>query len=514
MGQLLRTRVNFISISRFVNSQTQLTEPTVPTHARSEKVDTVCEHIRRMSPPFDWNQVRSQFSNKFGKGLPFAFEIRTINCIITSEPEIDVQVAQSLLQYIDPTEEMIGKNPIFDLHIAALAGRVDPDRYAAMMKRVVNEVVKKHSSFTKFKAFSETLTSLASTSRENCIVAVDAHDGKGQLAHQLSLCCLSHGMHEQAMACCPIAEVEPDLTPWFNSFEQFAFQDKIFKQFLSMLKHASCCVSPACSKPLEKILSRMGYEIKKTELDASSHCTVCRTQISGISEEEYAKCISICRERVLNQKDVFINSTPKEVDGFIRMVDNRARKEVYYDVVIDGLNVSHLTQPTVLSLDPKPMDGRIVRVTKSKDILVKNLTRVLNSSISLFPRILMIGRRHMCKWPGLVDYLESKKANVDAYFIDDISNDDPFIIYAAMQSPKTYVMTNDLFRDHKFLMDDMLFERWLRSRIVRVPKDARSFALPPKHENRINFSSDWSSIHIPVAYNSSSFTTWLCCHKK
>lgn len=515
MQQLRRVRCTHLNFVRLINSQTQLTEPTITTAPRVEKVDNFCEHIKNITLPVDWDLVKYRFEKTSAKGLKYGFEIRTINCILTSKPPISSEVIRSLFQYINPSSDVVGKNPIFDIHLAALCGWVDANAHADVIKNVVVDISEKHSDLTKYKAYAEAVTLLASTGKENCELATRLSIGKGLLSDSLALQCLKYGMHEMAFSNnTSKVDYDVDLQPWIDSFLAFEFREETLHKFLEMVWRIAGTVPPSCSQSLQSLLHKVGYEIRSTQLDDKSACVECGTQMTGITDDEYARCIQICRERVLHKGDTFVNSSPREVRSYLKLINHALYSGNYYDVVLDALNVAHVTHPYVYSLDPAPRhDGRIVKMVKSKATMVHNIRRTMESALKTFPRMLVIGRVHMRQWPGLAKVLESNQ-KVDVFYLENISEDDPFIIYAAMQSPRTYVISNDHFRDHKFLMHDHLFERWLRSRLIRAPKDGRSFAIPPRHENRVNISPDWKRLHIPVGYNNTSFTTWLCCHKK
>jgi hypothetical protein len=310
-------------------------------------------------------------------------------------------------------------------------------------------------------------------------------------------------------------DYELDMTPWIDSFLQNECKEETLQNLLHMMSEVTGAVFPTAASKLQELLQKFGYKVQVAELDKHSKCVNCGTKMAGITDEEYNKCKQIVHDRVWMRSDPFVNSNPVEMRDFIRLINYRIKNGPYYDLVIDGLNVAHVTQPFKLSIDLNPKhEGRIVKVTKSRQILVDNLTAVINNALRFNRRILLIGRNHMKSWRGLGEFLLSKKSQIDVFYLDNLSNDDPFIIYAAMQSPKTYVMSNDYFRDHKFLIDDHLFERWLRSRVIRSSRDGCTYAAPPKHETRINYSPNWRRLHIPVGYNSTSFITWNCCNKE
>ena len=61
---------------------------------------------------------------------------------------------------------------------------------------------------------------------------------------------------------------------------------------------------------------------------------------------------------------------------FVRSINYRIKNGPYYDLVVDGLNVAHVTQAMSFSIDPNPkLEGRIVKMKKSQRILCDNLKR-------------------------------------------------------------------------------------------------------------------------------------------
>lgn len=66
--------------------------------------------------------------------------------------------------------------------------------------------------------------------------------------------------------------------------------------------------------------------------------------------------------------------------------------------------------------------------------------------------------------------------NASVFLAQDISQDDPYLLYCGLSSGKdTVIVTRDLMRGHKFLLKDprlkILFNRWLLQRqwqLIRV----------------------------------------------
>ncbi len=59
-----------------------------------------------------------------------------------------------------------------------------------------------------------------------------------------------------------------------------------------------------------------------------------------LSEEQFAQLQTEFMKRALKKRDVFLNSTPKELQRFNEFLEQNGP----FDVVIDGLNVSNFAQ--------------------------------------------------------------------------------------------------------------------------------------------------------------------------
>ncbi|CAH2041526.1 unnamed protein product, partial [Iphiclides podalirius] len=111
----------------------------------------------------------------------------------------------------------------------------------------------------------------------------------------------------------------------------------------------------------------------------------------------------------------------------------------------------------------------------------------LKTIVEMFSRknkkILLLGRKHMLRWHRkTLDYILSETCN---FFIDDISQDDPYFITAAIVSgPNTDIVSKDLFRSHRFLLKDQalkqIFQRWQwQHQWMVFSKGKRPFVQPP-----------------------------------
>lgn len=105
------------------------------------------------------------------------------------------------------------------------------------------------------------------------------------------------------------------------------------------------------------------------------------------------------------------------------------------------------------------------------------------------------------------------------------SLDDPFLLYAALQSKHTKFVSDDVFRDHLFLLNDsrleMIFRVWQHSaqiQIVRFNRDGTVVFHHPRPYRTVTQMVDghW---HIPYDDGTPRFryqvpTTWLCLKPK
>lgn len=179
-------------------------------------------------------------------------------------------------------------------------------------------------------------------------------------------------------------------------------------------------------------------------------CMNCNTILekNEITAEEFQNLSTEFLTRVLEDEDIFLNTTPEELKNYKAFINN----SIPFDIVVDGLNVALGMQKNIKMTDAN-------KATKLERA-IKSLKKHYG-----FQRILIIGRKHMKRWPGF-NYLHE---NAKIYLIDNQSEDDPFIIYATLKSgPITRFVSNDLMRNHTFRLQDpilgRLFKRWRLSR--------------------------------------------------
>uniref|UniRef100_A0A1B0FKU0 PRORP domain-containing protein n=1 Tax=Glossina morsitans morsitans TaxID=37546 RepID=A0A1B0FKU0_GLOMM len=202
--------------------------------------------------------------------------------------------------------------------------------------------------------------------------------------------------------------------------------------------------------------------------------------------------------------DVFQKSSPTEVNDFLNFVDRTGP----YDCVIDGLNVAYSKGKK------KPQSLADMLVSVVKHFAEKN------------KHVLVLGRKHMNKWPK--NSIQYVKDNASMFLADNLSQDDPFLLYAALKSgPKTDIFSRDLMRQHAYLLGSELkhiFRQWQQQHQYSLVTKTASGRILIKEPTRHlvcahKIKSTW---HIPykmqyTLHSSDSFEIpehWLCLNMK
>uniref|UniRef100_A0A673MV10 Mitochondrial ribonuclease P catalytic subunit n=1 Tax=Sinocyclocheilus rhinocerous TaxID=307959 RepID=A0A673MV10_9TELE len=217
-------------------------------------------------------------------------------------------------------------------------------------------------------------------------------------------------------------------------------------------------------------------------------------------EEEYAELKDKVMKKVIEGSDVFKKTTPEELKSFKSFVKQRPP----FDIVIDGLNVANTT--------PK--------ATHSETLLA-----VVSELEQQGLNILVLGRKHMLQPSRNWDRQNMNKIKQKAhcFFTENISEDDPFLLYAALHSGlHCNFLSRDLMRDHKACLSDSatrrLFFKWQRGHQLvishYVPGKRVRFQRISAYDTIAQMSG--SSWHIPYDENRGDRATyevpqkWLC----
>ncbi|XP_062863167.1 mitochondrial ribonuclease P catalytic subunit isoform X2 [Trichomycterus rosablanca] len=243
-----------------------------------------------------------------------------------------------------------------------------------------------------------------------------------------------------------------------------------------------------------------------SSVDLRGVCRSCAADLESIrlTEEEYAQLKHRVVQDVIEGRDVFNKTTPEELESFKNFAKNRAA----FDVVIDGLNVANL--------NPK--------CTKSETLLA-----VVSELEQQGLNILVLGRKHMLHPSRNWDrhHMNQIKHKAHCFFTENISEDDPFLLYAALHSGNhCNFVSRDLMRDHKACLPDSatrrLFFKWQRGHQLvlnnYVPGKKVQFQRTSTYDTIVQGTGH--SWHIPYDEDGGERSTyevpqrWLCLNKE
>ncbi|KAM9354167.1 mitochondrial ribonuclease P catalytic subunit isoform 1-T1 [Pholidichthys leucotaenia] len=236
-------------------------------------------------------------------------------------------------------------------------------------------------------------------------------------------------------------------------------------------------------------------------------CRCCGSELESIqlTADEYQRLRDGVMADVIQGNDVFKKTTPQELERFRAFV---MRKPVF-DVVVDGLNVANTNKDR----------------SKQSEMLLAVVLELERQGLS----ILVLGRKHMLRpsksWNRHNMNLIQQKAH--CFFTDNISEDDPFLLYATLHSGNhCRFVSRDLMRDHKACLSDrvtrQLFFKWQRGHQLVVEGSIAAgwrvrFQSVPSYDTIVQMCGD--SWHIPYDDTEDRSTyevpqRWLCLTKK
>ncbi|XP_071327563.1 mitochondrial ribonuclease P catalytic subunit isoform X2 [Trachinotus anak] len=236
-------------------------------------------------------------------------------------------------------------------------------------------------------------------------------------------------------------------------------------------------------------------------------CRCCGSELESIqlTAEEYQQLKDRVMTDIIQGQDVFNKTTPQELECFKAFV----KRKPAFDVVVDGLNVANITKDK----------------GKQSVMLLAVVSELERQGLT----VLVLGRKHMLKpsrsWERHNMKLIQEKAH--CFFTDNISEDDPFLLYATLHSGNhCRFVSRDLMRDHKACLPDRatrrLFFKWQRGHQLVVDGHVAA-------GNRVRFQSILSydtivqtsgdSYHIPYDDTEDRSTyevpqRWLCLTQK
>ncbi|XP_012867712.1 PREDICTED: mitochondrial ribonuclease P protein 3 isoform X1 [Dipodomys ordii] len=243
-----------------------------------------------------------------------------------------------------------------------------------------------------------------------------------------------------------------------------------------------------------------------TTIQESGQCLGCGKTLESIhlSPEEYEYLKGKIMKDVIDGGDQYRKTTPQELKRFQEFVNSCPP----FDIVIDGLNV-----------------GKMYTKARDSQVLLNVVSQLAKQNLQL----LVLGRKHMltrnARWRK--DEMEMIQKQASCFFADNISEDDPFLLYATLNSGNhCKFITNDLMRDHKACLPDVktqhLFFKWQQGHqlaiINRFPGSKITFQSILRYDTVVQTTGD--SWHIPYdedlveRYSYEVPTKWLCLQRK
>lgn len=249
----------------------------------------------------------------------------------------------------------------------------------------------------------------------------------------------------------------------------------------------------------------MGWSGAYVKIFNRGKCPGCNRQLetTDVDEEAFAKLQEEFVSRVLLGSDIFKTTSPEEWSKFCTFV----KEEGPFTTVVDGLNVAY-------TVGRKPPE---VRMRRLREAVMK--IKVSNRK----NRIMVIGRKHMEMWSPRD--LEAIKRRAKVFTLDNISKDDGFFIYVALQSGiGAQFVTSDMLRDHIYRLGDPslreTFRHWQRKhQVLAISSPSGVYLVPPPDFRTAAQNHGADSWHIP--YNDGTTResyqvphTWLCLQSK
>ncbi|KAG5331998.1 MRPP3 ribonuclease, partial [Acromyrmex charruanus] len=216
------------------------------------------------------------------------------------------------------------------------------------------------------------------------------------------------------------------------------FNNRIEEMFHFWIKHSMI----PCDKIIRTYANttiKYGWSTDRTTISKKTgNCKHCGYFLSKItfSEDEFQELAKFVMDRVIIGSDIYNKTNPKELLKFKEFIENTKP----FDVVIDGLNLTYmnLSAPKLLLLI------NVVEHFKNRGKKVLVLTRKHQRKLSEFKRV---------------------ERNAFVFLIDNLSADDPYILYATMAcGMNAMFVSSDLMRQHKYSLQDadlqQKFKKW------------------------------------------------------
>ncbi|XP_028034689.1 mitochondrial ribonuclease P catalytic subunit [Bombyx mandarina] len=203
-------------------------------------------------------------------------------------------------------------------------------------------------------------------------------------------------------------------------------------------------ISEITANKIKDLYSSLGWKANYTKITKyNGRCQSCSKTLDclKLSDEEFKTLQSNIKDKLIIGSDLFLKTSPQELEKFLNFIE----KTGPYDIILDALNVSYSI-------------GMHSQATGAKALHI-----VVEYFLNQNKKVLILGRKHILTWKkNLIGDMLSKTSS---FFTDNLSQDDPYIITAAIFSGShTDIVSKDLLRGHIFKLQDeylrILFKRW------------------------------------------------------
>lgn len=265
----------------------------------------------------------------------------------------------------------------------------------------------------------------------------------------------------------------------------------------------------------------------------TGRCTHCESRLplydNNVTSTINESIREILERRVLNDVNLYTSQDElKHFEKYLNDIYQVDRKPL--DCVIDGLNIGYSNSRGLIMTKQKVSDNverSIFRQEPGAQVQVLVNTILRSNFLTDYRKILVIGKKHMERWPGLMEFF--KRNRIFYYSSSDKSKDDLFQLYAATLNPKTVLVTNDFLRDHLALLEGVSrysLERWIDTHQVWIERKSLTAIKPTKFEKLPSVDRSTGNFHLPIIdfnrldeigfhnpppHLNSKIMTWFCC---
>ncbi|KAJ0176192.1 hypothetical protein K1T71_008366 [Dendrolimus kikuchii] len=192
------------------------------------------------------------------------------------------------------------------------------------------------------------------------------------------------------------------------------------------------------------VYTTLGWNANLTRIKKhDGQCMSCKNTLDllSLSKDEFNSLKEVIQDKLIVGSDLFLKTSPTELRTFLKFIEHNAP----FDVVLDGLNIAYAAN-NVPGIEKVTVLNNVVDYFRSRN-----------------KKVLLLSRKHMRQWRG--KGIEKLLHNTCNFFTDNVSQDDPYFITAAIMSGShTDIVSKDLLRGHTFLLKNeklsRIFRRW------------------------------------------------------